>query len=129
MENNLDKLAKEIADDMVKQENVDRAKAFDPATIFIIIQIVIFIFNFLKKKKETSEGIRDFAKNANLIQRTVIKNRLKKHMKENSQNYEVYTTYKDVILKTSLRKIGSMEPENLQPVIEESVKIQNAYLG
>jgi hypothetical protein len=122
-------LAHEIANNMVAKKDMSPAKAIDPMTILLIVQVVIqiitFFANLLKNKKTVASDIKSQVKKLNIIQRALIKNRLNHYMKkQGGTTYKTYREYKESVVNHSIVKIGEIEDVRLEKVVSEAVVVQ-----
>ncbi len=114
MADELASFANEVASDVVQNEGIPQAKAFNPLIIGIIIQIISLLINIwkLRHPSASAETIQAKASNMGLLQFIILKNRVKRSLK-NPGEVEDF----DQLFRSSVRKIKTVDLQKLQGVI------------
>jgi hypothetical protein len=128
-DNNIESLAQSVAGDLVKQERVEGVKAFDPMMIMVIIQVISFILSLFKKKNPSPASIQNIAKRSNLLQRAIIKSRLRRYMLDNSNHYDTYENYKEGIVKHVINRVANTKTDDISKIMSGIPSISDEYLG
>lgn len=113
----ISKLANEVTDDVVKQDNIN-VKTIDPATIAIIIQVIYLIISYLLKKYNTSNGIKKAR--LNLIQRFLLKSYLKNTLRTN-KGYKFYDMHENSIITSSLDRISKADISVIEDIVKGTI--------
>jgi hypothetical protein len=114
----VDKFVNQISDDMSANEGVNKVKAFDPATILVIISIIQFLIGLWKKWHKSSSQIKSECQNMSLIQKFILRRKITNYMK-NHPHQNIYTENKDALVNSSLKVMGRSDEKEIAQLQEE----------